>query len=299
MKLTQVPAHPNNYGKRYGHKIDKIILHWIAGTLESCDATFQSPTRKASAHYGIANDQVHQYVPESEAAWHAGNLTINRESISIEHEGGPNLPISEQTYHTSASLVKDICDRHDIPLDRDHIKGHREISATQCPGTLDIDKIISLARQGDQPAMTDYAKRVLEYLTIENSFSEGDVREGMEDFKRKKDRLKAEAEREQVFQTRFNDLLAKYEAIEAEKEAFRKLAARCQSQLEIANGMVEVLTEDKNKNWMLYKDKNDEFNALKTRTENPLSSLLLFIQSFKKWKESKSLPNPSSPASSS
>ena len=161
MTVTWVGCHPNNHGSRYSNKIDKVILHWIAGTLASCDATFQNPNRKASAHYGIANSTIHQYVKEEDAAWHCGNLLANRQSIGIEHEGGPSIPISEETYQTSARLVRQICDRYAIPIDREHIKGHNEFSATQCPGTLDIDKIISLAQTND---MTQDEQRTLEVI---------------------------------------------------------------------------------------------------------------------------------------
>lgn len=175
--MKQIPAHPNNYGiGRAGHKVDKIILHWIAGTLASCDATFQNPTRKASAHYGIGGDKLHQYVNESDTAWHAGNLTVNRQSIGIEHEGGPDIGISPMTYKTSALLIRDICQRYGIPFDREHIKGHNEISKTQCPGTLDIDRLIQMAKTENAiiDDMTQEEKNILNFL---KGKTEGDVRE--------------------------------------------------------------------------------------------------------------------------
>jgi len=176
--MKQIPAHPNNYGiGRAGHKVDKIILHWIAGTLASCDATFQNPTRKASAHYGIGGDKLHQYVNESDTAWHAGNLTVNRQSIGIEHEGGPTIPISDKTYKTSSLLIRDICQRYGIPLDRKHIKGHNEISATQCPGTLDIDRLIKMAKTENAIIndMTTEEKNLLKIIK-ESNLNEGDIR---------------------------------------------------------------------------------------------------------------------------
>lgn len=147
MKITWKPAHSNNYGVgRAGKPIQYIVLHWIVGTLASADATFANPNRKASAHYGIGKTAIHQYVSEDNTAWHCGNLDFNQRSIGIEHQGGPDLPVDELTYKTSAKLVADIAKRHNIPLTRTHIRGHREISATQCPGTLDIDRIIRDAK---------------------------------------------------------------------------------------------------------------------------------------------------------
>ena len=143
MTIKWLGANSNNFQVgRSGNKIDKVVLHWIVGKLAAADSTFQNPERIASAHYGIGHTEVHQYVREEDTAYHAGNLTVNRQSIGIEHEGGPDLPISEDTHKTSIELVTDICRRYNIPADRQHILKHSEIKATQCPGTLDIDRII-------------------------------------------------------------------------------------------------------------------------------------------------------------
>jgi N-acetylmuramoyl-L-alanine amidase CwlA len=143
MKITWKGANANNFevGRR-GNKIQKIVMHWIVGKLSAADATFQDPKRIASAHYGVGPNAVHQYVKDEDTAYHAGNLTVNRQSIGIEHEGGPNLPITEAVYKNSIELVTELVKKYNIPLDRVHIKMHREISATQCPGTLDVDRVI-------------------------------------------------------------------------------------------------------------------------------------------------------------
>src|SRR3990167_3386869 len=121
MNIQWVGANSANYQKgRNGVTVSKIVMHWIVGRLSAADATFQDPARVASAHYGIGNTVVHQYVKEEDTAYHAGNLTVNRQSLGIEHEGGPDLPISEETYKTSVALVADICRRFAIPVDRTH-----------------------------------------------------------------------------------------------------------------------------------------------------------------------------------
>ena len=153
MDIKWTGAHTNNYTVgRGGKKISKVVMHWIVGTIESADATFANPDRKASAHYGIGDDEIHQYVKEEDTAWHASNWTINQESIGIEHEGGwllddgtRKVP-TDKTHETSAQLIADICRRHSIPLDREHIRIHNEYSATACPGTLDVNKIIERAK---------------------------------------------------------------------------------------------------------------------------------------------------------
>lgn len=145
MTITWIGANSANFQKgRNGSTVSKVVIHWIVGKLAAADATFQDPKRIASAHYGVGNKVIHQYVKEEDTAYHAGNLTVNRQSIGIEHEGGPDLPISEETYKTSAQLVADICRRYAIPVDRTHIIKHSEVKATQCPGTLDIDRLVSM-----------------------------------------------------------------------------------------------------------------------------------------------------------
>jgi N-acetyl-anhydromuramyl-L-alanine amidase AmpD len=140
---------PNFDKGRQGTKITHIVMHWIVGDLSAADAQFAKSSSQVSAHYAVGTSEVHQYVKEEDTAWHAGKYDVNLKSIGIEHRGGPDLPIDEGTYKNSAELLKDICDRHLIPLDREHIILHKEVKATACPGNLDVDKIIKMARGED------------------------------------------------------------------------------------------------------------------------------------------------------
>jgi len=128
--------------------VKKIVIHWFGvGTLESANSRFQNPASQVSAHYGISKGRVWQWVKENDVAFHAGNLAVNKESIGIENDATLNgHDLSEQDYLLSAQLVRDICQRHNIPLDREHIIPHSQVKPTQCPGTINIDKIINLAK---------------------------------------------------------------------------------------------------------------------------------------------------------
>ena len=130
--------------------IKRIVIHWMAGNLAGTDKVFQDDARDTSAHYGVEDSVVHQYVKEEHVAYHAGNYAINQESIGIEHSASPDRNASEETYRTSAKLIKEICDRHSIPLTTDFIQPHKQFKATQCPGTIDIEKLIRLAKEGDK-----------------------------------------------------------------------------------------------------------------------------------------------------
>lgn len=150
LPVTFVPAHGNNFLiGRQGRAVDAIVCHWIVGHQAAADATFRDPNRRASATYSVEGDSIHLHVREKDTAFANGNWDWNLRAISIEHAGGPNLPITEATYRTSAALIADICARHGIPIDRDHIKKHNEVSdvATACPGDLDVDRLVGMARE--------------------------------------------------------------------------------------------------------------------------------------------------------
>lgn len=147
MKDIKWVSSPNFDNGRKGKTIDKIVCHWMVGTLAGTDAHFKKASSKVSAHYGVAGKEVHQYVLEDDTAWHAGNYDMNLRSLGIEHEGGPDSPISEETYNTSAQLISELSVKYKIPLDRKHILKHSEIVATQCPGTLDVDRLIAMAKE--------------------------------------------------------------------------------------------------------------------------------------------------------
>lgn len=119
--------------------VRKIIIHWIVGNLASADAAFQSPARQASAHYGVEEDTIYQWVHEHDTAWHAGNQ-INAQSIGIENSAAPGRPASDRTYATLAALVADICKRYGLNPFTD-IEPHNKYYATQCPGTMDLQRI--------------------------------------------------------------------------------------------------------------------------------------------------------------
>ena len=134
--------------------IDMIVLHTMVGTLTGSTAHFKNSTVNTSAHYGIdSNGQLVQWIPESATAYHAGRYEVNQRSIGIEHEdlGQPNNPRPDALYQASSRLVADIAKTYNIKLDRDHVKKHNEIVATNCPGSLDIDRILAGAKALLQP----------------------------------------------------------------------------------------------------------------------------------------------------
>ena len=133
--------------------IKQVVIHWIVGNLASADAQFQKTTPGTSAHYGVEDETIHQYVKEEHTAYAVGVYARNQETISIEHSASSDRPASDKTYETSGKLIADICQRNNIPIDRSRIIGHKEIKATQCPGTIDIDRLINLAKNQEPMAI--------------------------------------------------------------------------------------------------------------------------------------------------
>jgi N-acetyl-anhydromuramyl-L-alanine amidase AmpD len=130
-----------NYGGDRS-KVTTVVVHTSEGTAASALSWFgmdhkpsgQGPT---SAHYLIGKDgKIYSLVPEGKIAYHAGNWDVNVKSIGIELEGKSADP-SIFTVPMLASLVilvRDICRRFGIPMDRQHIIGHNEV-----PGATHTD----------------------------------------------------------------------------------------------------------------------------------------------------------------
>lgn len=159
VKLQDFPASANNYTVGRDVVVDQIVLHTMVGSRASARGTFQSDSldHPRSAHYGVAYEggAIDRYVPETSTAWHAGNWPVNQRSIGIEDEdrGAYDEPRPTELYVSVGGLVADITRRHqEIPLvlvedpERPGILPHRIAVATHCPGTLDVQLIIGLAR---------------------------------------------------------------------------------------------------------------------------------------------------------
>ena len=137
-----VPAHENNFtkSKRTASEIDLVVIHITGGDyIGPAINTFAAENNKhhTSAHYVIGRTgKVYQMVWEKDRAHHAGR-TANKRSIGIEHvaDNQSHYPTKLQ-YVASSTLVLYLCYKYNIPLDRDHIMGHQEVTTTShnCPG---------------------------------------------------------------------------------------------------------------------------------------------------------------------
>jgi N-acetylmuramoyl-L-alanine amidase len=171
MSTRQIPS-PNFTNGRRQYRPEAIVLHILQGSLADADDNYRNSATGKSAHYAVGSaGDVHQYVSEMDTAWHAGRvkhpswalikaagkglyINPNYYTIGIGHEGQVDSEWSEAMYASSAALIKDICSRWDIPVDREHIIGHNEIFAqNSCPGLkVDLNKLVALA--GGKPVAT-------------------------------------------------------------------------------------------------------------------------------------------------
>jgi N-acetylmuramoyl-L-alanine amidase CwlA len=149
---------PNFTPARDGHNLVTepryVVIHTMVGTIDSANSRFQQASEAVSAHYGVGLDgRLVQWVKEEDAAWHAGDFAVNLDSIGIEHEDGGRYddPRPDALYQASAGLVRDVCQRYGMPIDAQHIRRHKDFSATRCPDALDIDRIIREAGGASQP----------------------------------------------------------------------------------------------------------------------------------------------------
>jgi glycosyltransferase involved in cell wall biosynthesis len=142
------------------------VLHTTAGSFDAAGSWFERADSGVSAHYLIGLDgRLAQFVDEHDTARHAGRVRdptaaiassagaggVNPFTIGIEFEdGGDPLDVTrpDVQYETGGLLIAEVAARWRIPLDREHVVGHREVfAAKDCPGNLDLDRLVARARE--------------------------------------------------------------------------------------------------------------------------------------------------------
>src|SRR6185436_13659316 len=120
-----------------------------------------------SAHYAVAEDgTVHQYVEESDTAFHAG-VVVSPSWSKLRVGQNPNLytigivgatPAASWTpamYDAVAALLGDVARRWRIDLDANHVVLHSEIrQSKRCPGPA-CDRSLLLRRVPAKGAVPD------------------------------------------------------------------------------------------------------------------------------------------------
>lgn len=119
--------------------VKNIVIHWVGNANSSAMANrnyFESLKDKhvyASSQYIIGlNGEIIQCMPENEVAYHAGNLTMNYNSIGIEicHPDWTGK-FSNITYNALIELLVDLCKRYNLTSDK--IIRHYDVTKKLCP----------------------------------------------------------------------------------------------------------------------------------------------------------------------
>ena len=149
----------SNYSSRNGQKIDKIIIHHMAGNLTGKGCYNVWRTREASAHYAIdSKGNISQLVHEKYRAWSVANRYWDSRSVTIECAnitGSPTWKISDATMKSLIKLVADIARRNNIKIKYTGGTGgtllkHRWFMATSCPGPYLDTKFDYLAKEANK-----------------------------------------------------------------------------------------------------------------------------------------------------
>ena len=155
---------PNFERGRGGDRPRAIVLHTTSGSFDGAARWFATRDSGVSAHYLVGLDgRVVQFVEEADTARHAGRVlrptaaivrgggNPNRFTVGIEFEdaGEPeSVRRTEAQHRSGARLIAGIARRWAIPLDREHVIGHREVfAAKSCPGNLDLERMLAGARR--------------------------------------------------------------------------------------------------------------------------------------------------------
>jgi hypothetical protein len=147
---------------RAGNAVGLIVDHWTVVMFEGAIRRFKDPASRLSAHYVIGQDgRVAQLVSEGDTAYHAGKFDVNLRSIGIEHEASPTMAPTDALYAASAKLHREIAARHGLTLNvGSTVLPHHAIVPTECPGTLDLDRIVRNALEEDD-MFTDEDRKML------------------------------------------------------------------------------------------------------------------------------------------
>ena len=168
-----------NQGSRNGVRPQYIVLHHMASTsFQGVLNMWATASRVGSANYAISNEgEVVGVVPEEYRSWSLSSAAWDSRSITFEIENesaGGSWPVSTAAHEATAKVVSDLARRYGIPLDRDRVLGHREVYTrygasypTACPGGLNMDWIVSRARQLLVPASPPLPDDVFEAATLD------------------------------------------------------------------------------------------------------------------------------------
>lgn len=158
-KLVNYTRWSPNYSSRDGSKIDRIVIHHMAGNLsvETCGSVFANGGREASSTYGIGSDgRVGQYVDEANRPWTTSSYECDKGAVTIEvanDQIGGEWHVSDKALAKTIDLCVDVCQRNGIPRlnytgdKTGNLRMHCWYAATACPGPYLKSKFAYIAQE--------------------------------------------------------------------------------------------------------------------------------------------------------
>lgn len=139
LKDLNLTYHAGNLKTR--ETTDMIVLHHTGNPSDDdLSAAEIDTSHKAQGwtcigyHYVIRKDGT---VEQGRPHWTVGAHAYRHNSYTIGIHVCGNFEIGEPTdaqIESAAMLLANICTDYGLPIDRDHIVGHRELMSTACPG---------------------------------------------------------------------------------------------------------------------------------------------------------------------
>ena len=134
---------------------DQVVIHHTGNPtdddLSAADIDASHKARGWSCigyHYVIRKDGT---VEEGRPHWTVGAHAYGHNGHTIGIHVCGNFEIGEPTdaqIESTAMLLANLCTDYGLPIDRDHIVGHRELMSTACPGRnlfAQMDEIVGKA----------------------------------------------------------------------------------------------------------------------------------------------------------
>lgn len=156
--ITDVSSHADQLGPRTV-RVDRFVVHHAAtASLSAVLSMMGTRSREVSSNYVIKDQQVVGVVPEEFRSWSLASPEWDARAITVEvcnelTGDASGWPISEASSTSLAMLIADCAQRFGFPIDRGAVLGHREVFqrhgrsyATVCPGGIDLDRVVELAK---------------------------------------------------------------------------------------------------------------------------------------------------------
>ena len=133
----------HNYRKGNNRKIEYIVIHDTQN--HGADAAahfgyFNKPSSKASAHYGVDDKSIYQYVDDKDISFHCGDPKSGGYDRTIHRSNNNSIGIEmcvnddssfKTTVQKTLYLTKQLMTKYNIPLNR--VIRHYDVSGKICP----------------------------------------------------------------------------------------------------------------------------------------------------------------------